>query len=505
MLICKSTVQNTINQANKIFLAVSQTFAQPSEICVNFNQVYINFEQQNLNQMSMRSFFSGFDAISMVMALTLLAAITVSCKQTTRKQETQKVMEWHKDATIYEVNIRQYTEEGSFNAFQEHLPRLKSLGVDILWLMPIHPIGEKNRKGEMGSYYSVRDYKDVNPNFGSKEDFKALVDAVHEQGMYLILDWVANHSSWDNHLIEEHPEWYTRDSTGQMVSPYDWSDVADLDYSNDELRDYMSEALTYWVEEFDIDGYRCDVAGMVPVDFWERAVADMNKVMTVFMLAEDEAELELLDSAFHMHYGWEFHHKMNAVAQGKETVEDFYTYFDKSEGQMDPDDIKMNFLTNHDENSWNGTINERMGDARKAMAVVAWTVPGMPLIYTGQEIGIDKRLEFFKKDVVEWKDSPLEDFYTSLNELKADNKALFAGEFGGSFNILKSDIPSDTFVFKRVKDDNEVLVVTNLTPVEKSFTVEEAIGTYLNHFTGKKTELDGTFDLPAWGYRVFVK
>lgn len=445
---------------------------------------------------------------SWLIVLLVMTGMIISCNAPAEKKQSEKQQEeltWYKDATIYEVNIRQYTEEGTFKAFEEHLPRLKELGVDILWLMPVHPIGEKNRKGEMGSYYSVKDYKDVNPNFGTKEDFRDLVKAAHEQGMYLILDWVANHSSWDNPLIEEHPDWYSKDSTGAMVSPYDWSDVADLDYSNEGLRDYMSGALTYWVEEFDIDGYRCDVAGMVPVDFWERAVADMYEIKPVFMLAEDEGELPLLDSAFHMHYGWEFHHHMNSVAQGKETVKAFYTYFDKVKNQLEADDIKMNFLTNHDENSWNGTINERLGDAQKAMAVVAWTVPGMPLIYSGQEIGLDKRLEFFTKDPIEWKDSPMEDFYTSLNELKAENQALYSGEFGGEMKILKSDLPEDTFVFKRIKGNNEVLVVTNLTPTEKNFSVPELDGTYTEYFSTKEAAIDGSFTLPGWGYKVFIK
>lgn len=440
----------------------------------------------------------------MVSAIFMLSACNPSEEKKNSEKQTESVA-WYKDATIYEVNIRQYTEEGTFQAFQKHLPRLQKLGVDILWIMPIHPIGEKNRKGTMGSYYSVRDYKEVNPEFGTKADFKALVDEAHHLGMYVIIDWVANHSSWDNPMITQHPEWYTKDSVGNMVAPFDWTDVADLDYSQQGLVDYMSGALSYWVSEFDIDGYRCDVAGMVPVEFWNRAVRDMNKIKPVFMLAEDEGELPLLDSAFNMHYGWEFHHHLNAVAQGKENVEAFRTYFEKIDTLMQADDIKMNFITNHDENSWNGTVNERMGDAQKAMAVIAYTVPGMPLIYSGQEIGLDKRLEFFEKDVIAWKENPLEGFYTKLNKLKAENAALNAGEYGGAFEILTSNDTEKVFAYKRTKESNEVVVVCNLSDVENSFSVNDIQGEYKDFFSGEKVVLDGNFKLDAWNYMVLIK
>lgn len=442
--------------------------------------------------------------LSIGIALAIIGFIA-SCSQPDKSEESnQKEVQWHKDATIYEVNIRQYTEEGTFEAFQEHLPRLKELGVDILWLMPIHPIGEKKRKGELGSYYSVKDYKAVNPEFGTDEDFHNLVDAAHDQGFKLILDWVANHTAWDNHLIEENPEWYTRDSAGKMVSPYDWSDVADLNYDVPEVREYMKGALKYWVEEFDVDGYRCDVAGMVPVDFWENAVAELNEVKPVFMLAEDEAELSLLDSAFHMHYGWEFHHIMNEVSQGEKSVDAFYEYFEKVDTTIGHS-RKMHFLTNHDENSWNGTIEERMGDASEAMAVISFTVPGMPLIYSGQEIGLDKQLEFFQKDPIEWVNSPLEDFYAQLTKLKAENPALYFGEYGGEFEILPSNKPEKTFAFKRIKENNEVLVVTNLSDETQAFAIPDVAGDYQNYFTGEKEALDRKFQLQPWGYEVYIK
>ncbi len=256
--------------------------------------------------------------------LILLALIAfIGCKNEANNEQKiinyQEVKhpEWSKNANIYEVNIRQYTPEGTFNAFAEHLPRLKELGVDILWLMPIHPIGEKNRKGSMGSYYSVKDYFGINPEFGTEEDFKNLVNQIHELGMYVIIDWVANHTAWDNQLIYDHPEWYSKNEEEEIIAPVeDWSDVADLNYDVPEVRKYMTDALIYWVKDFNIDGYRCDVAGMVPTDFWNNARYELDKIKPVFMLAEAN-EPELHEFAFDMTYAWDLHFLWNEMAQGK--------------------------------------------------------------------------------------------------------------------------------------------------------------------------------------------
>lgn len=444
-------------------------------------------------------------SLALVILASLITFISCGGRDGEKQQEADnQSSDWHKDATIYEVNIRQYTEEGTFRAFREHLPRLKKLGVDILWLMPVHPIGEKNRKGKLGSYYSVKDYKGINPEFGDKEDFRKLVKEVHKQDMYIILDWVANHTAWDHSWVKEHPEWYTKDSAGNMVSPHDWSDVVDLNYDKQGVRSAMRDAMTYWVEDFNIDGYRCDVAGMVPTDFWENTVNELETIKPVFMLAEDESEVELLDNAFDMHYGWEFHHLMNQIAQGEANAEVLNEYFAKTDSLLDDDDIKMNFLTNHDENSWNGTIEERLGEAHKAMAVLSYTVPGMPLIYTGQEIGLDKRLEFFRKDPVQWKNDPLEDFYAELNTLKEENEALWAPDYGGEFEILETNHPEKAFAYTRKKDGNEVSVVLNLTgnPLDIKTDIT---GKYTNYFSGKKITTDGTFAMPSWGYEILIR
>jgi len=459
------------------------------------------------NQVQTKLFKMKRASVFIILLAFLFSAASCSNQSSGENQaesSKEQTNSWYKDATIYEVNIRQYTEEGTFKAFQEHLPRLKKLGVDILWIMPIHPIGEKNRKGELGSYYSVKDYKAINPEFGNKEDFQNLVNAVHDKGMHIIIDWVANHTAWDHKWVNQHPEWYKKDSAGNMIAPYDWTDVVALDYEKSGVRNAMRDAMKYWVEDFNIDGYRCDVAGMVPVDFWENTVNELDKIKPVFMLAEDESEVELLDNAFEMHYGWEFHHLTNQLAKNEAKASVLTDYFSKTDSLLDEDDVKMNFLTNHDENSWNGTIKERLGDAHKTMAVLYYTVPGMPLIYTGQEIGLDKRLEFFKKDPIQWNDSPLESFYAKLNTLKEENEALWAPDFGGSFEILETNHPEKAFVFKREKGRNVVAVLLNLTgnPIDIKTDIN---GKYISYFSKEEINADGTFAMPSWGYQVLVK
>jgi glycosidase len=325
--------------------------------------------------------------------------------------------EWSKNATIYEVNIRQFTKEGTFSAFQKHLPRLKAMGVDILWLMPIHPIGEKNRKGSLGSYYAVKDYKAVNPEFGNLQDFNALVKSAHDLGMKLIIDWVANHTSPDNVWVDQgHKDWYTLDSTGNLQPTIgtDWWDVADLNFDNQNMRTEMIESMKYWLTASNIDGFRCDVAGWVPLDFWVTAKQELDKVKPIFFLAESEGPEQ--HQAFHMTYAWELHHLMNKIAQGKENIDVLRAYLEKDKSYP-TSAYRMSFTSNHDENSWNGTEMERMGEARFAMAVMAATIEGMPLVYNGQETSLDRRLAFFEKDEIDWTKMDLVSFYDKLLHL----------------------------------------------------------------------------------------
>lgn len=336
-------------------------------------------------------------------------------------------VEWAANPVIYEVNIRQFSNEGTITAVTNQLPRLKSLGVDILWVMPVQPISLKNRKGTLGSYYAVADYTAVNPEFGSMADFKSFVDKAHELGMKVILDWVANHTGWDNKWITAHPDWYTHDSTGVIVPPVaDWTDVADLNYDSKPMRAVMVDAMKFWLTDAGIDGFRCDVAGMVPLDFWNDARAELSKVKPLFMLAE-ASEPDLMVHAFDAAYGWEFHHLMNAVARGEKTADAMVKYFEKNDTVYAADDILMNFVTNHDENSWNGSEYERMGDGVNCMVALSYIVNGMPLIYTGQEAGLKHRLRFFDKDTINWSDTTLYAYYRKLSEQKHRLPALATG------------------------------------------------------------------------------
>ena len=417
------------------------------------------------------------------------------------------VHDWSKNANMYEVNIRQYTPEGTFNAFAEHLPRLKKMGVSIIWLMPVHPIGDKHRKGGMGSYYSVRDYKDVAPEYGTIEDFKRLVEQTHELGMKLVIDWVANHSSWDNVWVDlGHTDWYTPDSNGNMQPPIgtDWWDVADLNYENDSMRAAMIDAMKYWVEEHNIDGFRCDVAQWVPDDFWEEARVALDEIKPVFMLAEAEHPPHH-NKAFHMSYGWDLHHRMNQIAKGEEDANHLTDYLDGNAKRFPADGYRLQFTSNHDENSWNGTVKERMGDASNSLAVLAATLEGMPLIYSGMEAGLDKRLAFFEKDEIDWTSFPLEVFYTKLLWLNTNNSALWNGVYGATAQVLTDD--ANDFAFLRSNGDQSVLVLLNLSDEaqEVELSGEGYAGDYLELFDGSSATISEGHkeELAAWQYKVY--
>jgi alpha-amylase len=385
------------------------------------------------------------------------------------------------------------------------------MGVDILWLMPIHSVGVKNHKGTLGSYYSVKDYKSINSEFGTLNDFKELVNKAHQSGMYIIIDWVANHSAWDNGLTKEHPEWYLKDKTGNFAPPVgtDWTDVIGFDYSKVELRKYMTGAMKYWLTETNIDGFRCDVAGMVPKDFWASAIPELRKVKPIFMLAE-ASEPELHTAGFNMTYGWELHHIMNQIAKGKKNCKHIDGYFEKANKIYSKDDLIMYFTSNHDENAWNGTEYDRMGEGAMAFAVLCSTIPGMPLIYTGQEVSNKKELAFFEKDPVDWKKgNNLSEFYQKLLALKKENKALWNGLEGGELIKVKTSNDLAVYAFYREKDKNRIFVVLNLTGKEQevSFEDKNLKDKYIEVFSGDKIKISkkDDFSLKPWEYKVFKK
>jgi glycosidase len=441
-----------------------------------------------------------------LLSLFLMAACNTSTPPSDENQVVEERVilapDWTKNANIYEVNLRQYSEEGSLTAFAKELPRLKKMGVDILWFMPIHPIGELNKKGSLGSYYAVKDYKAVNPEFGTFEDFKMVVDQAHKLGMYVMLDWVANHTAWDNVWVDPHPAFYEKDSLGEFISPFDWTDVIALDYSNQEMRAKMIDALKFWIAEANIDGYRCDVASEVPTEFWEEVRPQLQAIKPVFMLAESE-QADLLEKAFDMNYGWEFHHIKNGVAKGEKNVQDIKTYWEKEKKMKPERALMMYFITNHDENSWNGTIKERLDKAENAMAVLSWTLGGMPLIYSGQEAANEKRLEFFEKDAISWNDYPKADFYGSLNTLKHENPAIWNGAHGGDVEMLTTNEDNKVFAFKRQKDNQEILVILNLSKEDVNLEID--LSAYKDLMAEGLELNDGKLKMSPWAYGVYEK
>ena len=449
-----------------------------------------------------------------IFTLTLVSFFT-ACDYSKKEQsqnETSEIPavsfpERAKDMVMYEVNIRQHTAEGTFKAFAPHIERIKNMGVDILWFMPIQPLGIEKRKGGLGSYYSISDYKGINNEFGNLEDFQTIVKKAHELGMLVVLDWVANHTAWDHQWMKEHSDFYTKDSLGNVISPVvDWSDVADLNYDNQAMQQEMINDMKYWVEVADIDGFRCDVAGLVPMEFWNKAKDSLDQVKDLFMLAEwDEGKMH--KDAFDMTYSWGMHHVMNAIAKGEMTADSIDSFLEKDRAKFQPQDFRLQFTSNHDENSWNGTVGERFGDGAKTFAVFASTIQGMPLLYSGMEAGLDKRLRFFDKDTVDWSSIPLEHFYTTLFELKANNEALWSGAYGApAKRINTKDNTSNVYAFVREKNKNQVIVILNLSNVEQSVILDEnAPKGMFNDAFGEQMELTSeAIAIAPWGYYILT-
>ena len=417
--------------------------------------------------------------------------------------------DWAKSAVLYQLNTRQFTPEGTFNAARAQLPRIKELGADIIWLMPIQPIGEKNRKGSLGSPYSVKDYYGVNPEFGTLDDLKAFIADAHTLGMHVILDWVANHTAWDNALVTEHPDWYERDWKGDFrPTPWwDWADIIDLDYSKPGLRRYMTAAMKYWVQEVGVDGFRCDVAGFVPVDFWNTVRAELDAVKPVFMLAEWESR-DLHAKAFDATYAWSWNSAMHDIAHGKADTGALFVYYSWNESAYPADAYRMTHASNHDQNAWEGTQFERFGDALEATIVLSVVGEGLPLIYNGQEAGNTKRLAFFEKDPIKWQDHPIGDLYKTLFTLKHANSALWNGAAGARMVSVVNSAPQKVLSFVRQNDKDRVFAVINLSGEDQTITFADGPhhGSYTELFSSemKSFDADTSLTLPKWGYKVFV-
>lgn len=438
-----------------------------------------------------------------------LLLTTLLCSSCSRQQRPPAHPDWAYNATIYELNMRQFTPEGTFAAATAQLPTLKNLGVDIIWIMPIQPIGVLERKGTLGSYYAIKDYCAFNPEFGTRTDFEIFLNEAHKLGFKVILDWVANHTAPD-HPWTQNEGWHMRDSAGNLVVNYDWYDIAELDYDNQEMREAMKKSMYWWLDTIGIDGFRCDVAMEVPTDFWENTFSEMRtRKPDLFTLAEAELP-EHTEHAFDMYYGWELHHLMNDVAQGKKNVEDLWNYFAKTDTAFCEKAIRMNFTSNHDENSWNGTEFERLGDAADAMAAFTYIVPGMPLIYTGQEYASNKRLRFFEKDTIVINSrAPQFMLYQKLNELRKGNSALWSNEKGGGMlRINTNDVQKNVFACVRKESNNIVITLFNFSnePINITAKIGELAGTY-TAFDGQTVELaaEQDFEIGPWWFLIYTK
>ncbi len=416
-------------------------------------------------------------------------------------------------AVIYEANIRQYSNEGNFEAFAKDIPQLKELGIKIIWLMPVFPISETKRKATgdkfvseiknkeerkkyLGSHYAVSDYTAVNPDYGTKEDLAKLVDIAHQNGMIVILDWVPNHTGWDHKWLKEHPEFYTKDKNGKITDPLNddgsskgWQDVADLNYDNAGLRKAMIADMKYWLTAQNIDGFRCDVAGEVPTQFWQQAIPELRSVKPIFMLAE-AWEPELLKAGlFDMCYGWESHFLLVDIAKGKKNVKDWHRYIKKIDTDYEKDDIIMNFTSNHDENTWKGTVYETFGDLWEEMAVITYLTKGMPLLYSGQEYGLKHRLKFFEKDSIPKNKGKEYALYQKLGKLKNTCKALQGSNLSVKYEAVKTSDDKNVLAFTRSNGGKTLLFVGNISAENSPITIDYK-GNFSNYMTGEKLKID---------------
>ena len=459
----------------------------------------------------------------------LIGVFIFSCqspKEEARKPEEKKVQvktlapiseEVVAHSVLYEANIRQYSEEGTFNAFAQDLPVLKKMGVKILWLMPINPISTTKSKGPLGSYYAVSDYTKVNPEFGTLEDFKALVQKAHELGIYVILDWVPGHTGWDHHWIQEKSDYYLKNRKGEIIDPIDfrtgksfgWTDVADLNYNNLEMREELRQAMVYWVKETDIDGYRIDQAYAVPPVFYDKTIEALREIKPVFLLAETDiyhpGGINLV-SKFDATYDWPGHQLSKEIAQGRRSATNYHRHIQRTNRLYGPENILVNFISNHDENSWNGTVKESYGAADHAFMAMNFTLPGMPLIYSGQEYDLNKRLRFFEKDSFPKVAGKTMELLQQLGALKNNHRALAAGTSAGSYKRINTTRDNQILAFEREKEGDTLVVVANLSKDYAQFTMPYA-GSFKRYqdFKSKLLSPSYQYDMRPWEFWILIK
>lgn len=476
--------------------------------------------------------FHSFNTKTAVLASFIAIFTLAACQNGVKKaaiteiysKTGMKVPDWAKSATIYEVNVRQFSKEGTFAKVTDALPDIKALGVDILWVMPIFPISEKNRKCNekektecWGSHYAATSFTEVSPRYGTNADFAAFVKKAHSLGLKVILDFVPDHTGWDSKWIAEHPEYYVK-VNGKISTPIDpvtkvptdWNDVAMLDYTNKGLRKAMIEAHKYWIEKFDIDGYREDVAGFVRDDFWAELRPELDKLKPVFMLSEWGDNPEHLKTCFQMNYGWTFHALIKDIASGKRNANDLDLYLKEFKPKFPKEGYQMQFTQNHDENSWNGTEKQSFGEAGNTFTALCFTFDGMGEIYNGQEVSLNKRLSFFHKDEIDWSGVSRRAFFKTLTTLKHENKALWNGMAGGEVQRIPTTDTKNVYAFMREKDNNRVVCIYNLSPTATDVVLQGSgfIGDYKNVMqSGAKTSLtiEQKLRLAPWEYLILTK
>ena len=420
-------------------------------------------------------------------------------------------------AVLYEANIRQYSIEGTFNAFSKDLDLIKELGVNIIWLMPINPISTTKSKGPLGSYYAISDYKKVNPEFGTSDDFRSLVEKAHSMGIYIIIDWVPGHTGWDHNWINENSDYYLKNKEGKIIDPinpstgesFGWTDVADLNYNNLQMQQAMMDAMAFWVKEFDIDGFRVDQAYAVPQSFYERTFKMLKSIKPIFLLAETDINhpggIELVNR-FDASYDWPGHHLSKEIAQGKKDVNSLRKHFSWINKNYKGENVLINFLTNHDENSWNGSIKEVYGDAEKVFTALSYLSPGMPLIYSGQEYDLDKRLLFFEKDSFPKVSGATIEFLKRMGDLKNNHPALKASLGYEKLSYIETNAEDKILAFERRNKGDTIVFIANFNSNHSQFRMN-----YDSNFKsfpkGTEKTLSSTYEyvMKPWEFWILMK
>jgi len=455
----------------------------------------------------------------------LLPGYQSFAQQTTRdvsKEAARPTRDWVRDGVIYEIYPRAFSPQGNFNGITARLDDLKSLGVTILWLMPIHPIGQEKKKGTIGSPYAVRDYYGINPEYGTADDLKRLIREAHTRGLKVIIDIVANHTSWDSVLMK-HPEYYKRDAKGDITYPHDWFDVAALNYTGQELRRYMTDMLKSWVRDFDLDGFRCDVAGEVPTDFWENIRVELEKIKPDIVMLAEAYKPELLVRAFDLDYSWPLHSALTNVLQGRIAATQLRIEWEREIKEAPRNAIHMRFSDNHDERRAVARFGE---PAALAASALVFTLDGVPMLYNGMEIGdttesgapaLFERLPIFWAMAERRPEFPR--FYKEMLALRRSSEPLRRG----SLEWLSNSDESRVVTYLRRSAGEEMLVTINLSNRPFFGSVEVAGGSAFVEVTpeiGSPLPPDAaapdrtvkkpaiglpTLSLEAWGYRFFRK